>query len=189
MGDENPRIMHGVIITVYVDRQTTTTVRSFRARRKNEVTSWKRGIGRTKGCDRRANLLAYIRQLRAESLAGESKCDGVDVESENVPDRPNAKKKKRRWIRKMMSKFRLQFLRPFRQKNRRWRYRHFVPDEEGEGEAKSKAYSSDLWGYHAAVYEVEETHEDKSRNRLLSEVSSEEGLLRFFIHNLFIFLP
>ncbi|KAF8110158.1 hypothetical protein N665_0087s0036 [Sinapis alba] len=141
MGDENPRVMNGVIITVYVDRQTTTTVRSFRVRPKNEVT-WKRGIGRTKGYDRRANLLGYIRQLRAESLAGELKYDGV--ESGNVPDRPNLKKKKRRWIRKMMSKFRLQFLRPFRQKNRTWRYRHFVPDEE-EGEAKSKAYSSDLW--------------------------------------------
>lgn len=43
----------------------------------------------------------------------------------------------------MMSKFRLQFLRPFRRKNRTWRYRHFVPDEEGE--AKSKAYNSDIW--------------------------------------------
>ena len=44
----------------------------------------------------------------------------------------------------MMSKFRLPFLRPFRRKNRTWRYRQFVPDEE-EGEAKSRAYSSDLW--------------------------------------------
>ncbi|KAJ4909140.1 Uncharacterized protein Rs2_03761 [Raphanus sativus] len=140
--DENPRVMYGVIITVYIDRQTTKTVRSFRARRENEGTWWKRGIGRTKGYDRRANLLAYIRQLRSESLAGESKRDGV--ESENVPDRPNVKKKKRRWIRKMMSKFRLPFLRPFRRKNRTWRYRHFVPDEE-EGEAKSKAHNSDLW--------------------------------------------
>ncbi|KAF2562687.1 hypothetical protein F2Q70_00016370, partial [Brassica cretica] len=140
MGDDNPRIMFGVIITVYVDRQTTT-VRSFRARPRNDG-MWKRGIGRTKGYDRRANLLAYIRQLRSESQAGDSKHDGV--ECENVPDRPNAKKKKQRWIRKMMSKFRLPFLRPFRRKNRTWRYRQFVPDEE-EGEAKSRAYSSDLW--------------------------------------------
>ncbi|XP_013718931.1 uncharacterized protein LOC106422696 [Brassica napus] len=140
MGDDNPRIMFGVIISVYVDRQTTT-VRSFRARPRNEG-MWKRGIGRTNGYDRRANLLAHIRQLRSENEAGDSKRDGV--ESENVPDRPNAKKKKRRWIRKMMSKFRLPFLRPFRRKNRTWRYRQFVPDEE-EGEAKSRAYSSDLW--------------------------------------------
>lgn len=87
--DENPRVMYGVIITVYIDRQTTKTVRSFRARRENEGPWWKRGIGRTKGYDRRANLLAYIRQLRSESLAGESKRNGV--ESENVPDRPNVK--------------------------------------------------------------------------------------------------
>ncbi|KAL1214606.1 hypothetical protein V5N11_007500 [Cardamine amara subsp. amara] len=141
MGDENPRIMDGVIITVYVDRQTTS-VRSFQARSKNEG-----GIGRTRGYDRRANLLAYIRQMRAESLAGDSKRDGVDVETDNKPELPNPKKKKkkkRRWIRKMMSKFRLPFLRPFRRKNRTWRYRQFVPDEE-EGEAKSKAYNSSLW--------------------------------------------
>ncbi|CAH8313027.1 unnamed protein product [Eruca vesicaria subsp. sativa] len=137
MGDDNPRIMHGVIITVYVDRRTTT-VRSSRSFRRNEGT-WKRGN------DRRASLLAYIRQLRAESIAGDSKRDGVvDVESDNIPERPNPKKKKRRWIRKMMSKLRLQFLRPFRRKNRTWKYREFVPDEE-EGKAKSKAYSSDLW--------------------------------------------
>ncbi|ESQ27341.1 hypothetical protein EUTSA_v10019253mg [Eutrema salsugineum] len=140
MGDENPRIMFGVIITVYVDREMTT-VRSLRARRKNERT-WRRDIGRTRGYDRRANLLAYIRQLRAESLAGDSKCDGV--ESDITSERPNPKKKKKRWIPKMMSKFRLPFLRPFRRKNRTWRYRQFVPDEE-EGEAKSKAYSSDIW--------------------------------------------
>ncbi|CAH2067761.1 unnamed protein product, partial [Thlaspi arvense] len=139
MGDENPRIMYGVIITVYVDRQTTA-VRSFRAIRKNEGT-WKREIGRTRGYDRRANLLAYIRQLRAESLAGDSKRDGV--ESDNMPERPNPKKKKRRWIRKMMSKFRLPFHRAFRRKNRTWRYRQFIPDKEGE--TKSKAYNSDIW--------------------------------------------
>ncbi|KAJ4874288.1 Uncharacterized protein Rs2_39306 [Raphanus sativus] len=68
---ENPRIMYGVIITVYyVDRQTMT-VRSFRAGRGNECT-WNREIGR------RANLLAYIRQLRAESDV---------VESKNKPER------------------------------------------------------------------------------------------------------
>ncbi|CAH8354762.1 unnamed protein product [Eruca vesicaria subsp. sativa] len=123
MGDENPRIMHGVIITVYVDRQTTTA-RSFRVRRRNECT-WDREMGR------RANLLAYIRQLRAESLAGDSEGDDA-VASNNKPER---KKKKLRWIRKMMSKFRIPFLRPLRRKNGTWKYRHFAQDEE-EGEAK-----------------------------------------------------
>lgn len=86
MGDENPRIMYGVIITVYVDRQTTTPVRSFRARRRNECT-WNREIGRTRGYDRRANLLAYIREKRAESLAGDLKGDDDVVESNSKPER------------------------------------------------------------------------------------------------------
>ncbi|CAN6938831.1 unnamed protein product [Brassica oleracea] len=162
MGDENPRIMYGVIITVYVDRQTTP-VRSFRARRRNECT-WNREIGRTRGYDRRANLLAYIREKRAESLAGDLKGDDDVVESNSKPER---KKKKRRWLKKMMSKIRLPFLRPFRRKNRTWKYRQFAPDEEEEGEAKGKPYRSDLWSedYHAAAYEVEETHEGKTRIR------------------------
>lgn len=93
MGDENPRIMYGVIITVYVDRQTTT-VRSFQARRKNVrerfiERTWKREIGKTCGYDRRANLLAYIRQLRADSLTGDSKRGGG--ESDNKPERSNPK--------------------------------------------------------------------------------------------------
>ncbi|CAA0340190.1 unnamed protein product [Arabidopsis thaliana] len=150
MGYENPRTMYGVIITVYVDRQTTT-VRSFQGRQKNDEgerfieRTWKRGIGKIRGYDRRANLLAYIRQKRAESLTGDSKCDVV--ESDNKPERlsPSPKKKKRRWIRRMMSKFRLPFLRPFRRKNRTWRYSHFDPDEE-EGDARSKAkHNSDIW--------------------------------------------
>ncbi|CAA7013385.1 unnamed protein product [Microthlaspi erraticum] len=145
MGDENPRIMYGVIITVYVDREATT-VRSFRRRQKNEWESfvertWKREIGKIRGYDRRASLLAYLRQMRAESLAGESKRD--DGESDDKSEQPKPKKKKRRWYRKMKSKFRLPFLRAFRRKNRTWRYRHFVPDEEGE--AKSKAHNSDIW--------------------------------------------
>lgn len=45
----------------------------------------------------------------------------------------------------MMSKIRLPFLRPFRRKNRTWKYRQFAPDEEEEGEAKAKPYRSDLW--------------------------------------------
>ncbi|KAG2322709.1 hypothetical protein Bca52824_015922 [Brassica carinata] len=150
MGDENPRIMYGVIITVYVDRRTT--VRSFRAGRRNECT-WKREIGMTGGYDRRAYLLARIRQLRAEGLACDLKGDDHVVESNNKPER---KTKKRRWLRKVVSQFRL----PFRRENKTWKYRHFDPDEE-EGKTKSKAYSSDLCyysGYHAAVYEVEETH-------------------------------
>ncbi|CAN7065402.1 hypothetical protein Bca4012_102177 [Brassica carinata] len=163
MGDENPRIMYGVIITVYVDRQTTTPVRSFRARRRNECT-WNRETGRARGYDRRANLLAYIRGMRAESLAGDLKGDDDVVESNSKPER---KKKKRRWLKKMMSKIRLPFLRPFRRKNRTWKYRQFAPDEEEEGEAKAKPYRSDLWSedYHAAAYEVEETHEGKTRIR------------------------
>ncbi|XP_048591587.1 uncharacterized protein LOC125576204 [Brassica napus] len=139
MGDDNPRIMHGVIITVYVDRRTTP-VRSFRVRRRNECT-WNREIGRARGYDRRANLLAYIRQMRAESLARDSKDEDDVVENNIKPER----KKKRRWLRKMMSKLRLPFLRPFRRKNRTWKYRHFAPDEEEEGEAKNKPYRSDLW--------------------------------------------
>ncbi|CAF2205135.1 unnamed protein product [Brassica napus] len=130
MGDDNPRIMHGVIITVYVDRRTSP-VRSFRARRRNECT-WNREIGRARGYDRRANLLAYIREMKAESLAGDLKGDDDVVESNIKPGG--------RWLRKIMSK-----LRPFRRKNRTWKYRHFAPDEEEEGEAKSKPYRSDLW--------------------------------------------
>ncbi|CAN8234108.1 unnamed protein product [Cochlearia groenlandica] len=134
MRDENPRIMYGVIITVYVDRQTST-VRSFGARRGNEE------MGKTRGNDRRANLLAYIRQLRDESLAGDSRCH--DGESGNKSERPNSKKKRRRWIIKMMSKLRLSSF--FRRKNRVWRYCEFVPDDEyEEGEAKTK-YNSHLW--------------------------------------------
>ncbi|KAH0920339.1 hypothetical protein HID58_027999, partial [Brassica napus] len=179
MGDDNPRIMHGVIITVYVDRRTTP-VRSFRVRRRNECT-WNREIGRARGYDRRANLLAYIRQMRAESLARDSKDEDDVVENNIKPERKLFRieviilhfllfkkwKKKRRWLRKMMSKLRLPFLRPFRRKNRTWKYRHFAPDEEEEGEAKNKPYRSDLWseGYHAAAYEVEETHEGETRIR------------------------
>ncbi|EOA34064.1 hypothetical protein CARUB_v10021563mg [Capsella rubella] len=141
MGDENPRVMYGVIITVYVDRQTTT-VRSFQGRRKKDEgdrfiqrTTRMREIGKTLGYDRRANLLANIRQLRSASLTGGG-------ESDNKPQRPNPKKKKkRRWIRKLFSKFRL----PFRRKNRTWRYRQFDPDEE-EGEVTSRTnHNSDLW--------------------------------------------
>ncbi|XP_033131944.1 uncharacterized protein LOC117126866 [Brassica rapa] len=143
MGDDNPRIMHGVIITVYVDRRTSP-VRSFRARRRNECT-WNREIGRARGYDRRANLLAYIREMKAESLAGDLKGDDDVVESNIKPGGSfllilKWQKKKRRWLRKIMSK-----LRPFRRKNRTWKYRHFAPDEEEEGEAKSKPYRSDLW--------------------------------------------
>lgn len=97
MGNEkNPRIMYGVIITVYVDHETTT-VRSFRARRKRNEgerfieRNWKREIGKTRGYDRRANLLEYIRRMRAESLAGDSKCDGGESNNKNKPERPNPK--------------------------------------------------------------------------------------------------
>nr|VDD02352.1 unnamed protein product [Brassica rapa] len=143
MGDDNPRIMHGVIITVYVDRRTTL-VRSFRVRRRNECT-WNREIGRARGYDRRANLLAYIRQMRAESLARDSKDEDDVVIILHFLLFKKWQKKKRRWLRKMMSKLRLPFLRPFRRKNRTWKYRHFAPDEEEEGEANSKPYRSDLW--------------------------------------------
>lgn len=45
----------------------------------------------------------------------------------------------------MFNKFRLPFIRPFRRKSRKWRYRQVDPDEE-EGEARSKTnYNSDLW--------------------------------------------
>lgn len=92
MGDENPRIMYGVIITVYVDREATT-VRSFRRRQKNEWESfiertWKREIGKTRGYDRRASLLAYLRQMRAESLAGESKRDDGESDGKSEQAKP-----------------------------------------------------------------------------------------------------
>ncbi|VVA95664.1 unnamed protein product [Arabis nemorensis] len=96
MGDKNPRIMYGVIITVYVDRETTT-VRSFRRRGKqnNEgerfiERNWKREIGKTRGYDRRATLLAYCRRMRAECLAGDLKRDGEESEN-NKTERPNPK--------------------------------------------------------------------------------------------------
>ncbi|XP_010471974.1 PREDICTED: uncharacterized protein LOC104751675 [Camelina sativa] len=137
MGHANPRVMYGVIITVYVDRQTTT-VPSFQGRRKKDEGE-RREIRKTRGYDRRANLLTHIQQLRMGILAGDSKRG--DGESDNKPERPNPKKKKRRWIRKMFRKFRL----PFRRKNRTWRYRQFDPDEE-EGEPRSKTnHNSDLW--------------------------------------------
>ncbi|XP_010428862.1 PREDICTED: uncharacterized protein LOC104713454 [Camelina sativa] len=131
--DANPRVMYGVIITVYVDRQTTTTVPSFQGRRKKNEGE-RREIRMTRGYDRRANLLTHIQQLRMGILAGDGESDN------NKPERPNPKKKKR-WIRKMFRKFRL----PFRRKNRKWRYRQFDPDEE-EGEARCKTnHNSDLW--------------------------------------------
>ncbi|XP_010416736.1 PREDICTED: uncharacterized protein LOC104702562 [Camelina sativa] len=136
MRDANPRVMYGVIITVYVDRQPTT-VQSFQGRRKKNEGE-RREIRKARGYDRRANLLTHIQQLRMGILAGDSKRGG---ESDNKPERPNPKKKKRRWIRKMFRKFRL----PFRRKNRTWKYRQFDPDEE-EGEARSKTnHNSDLW--------------------------------------------
>ncbi|WZZ33975.1 hypothetical protein YC2023_017376 [Brassica napus] len=151
MGDDNPRIMFGVIITVYVDRQTTT-VRSFRARPRNDG-MWKRGIGRTKGYDRRANLLAYIRQLRSESQAGDSKHDGV--ECENVPDRPNAKEE----IWAMGYERRGDTASLFQMKKRE--------KQRAELTVQIFGKSLNMWseGYHAAAYEVEETHEDNFKKQ------------------------
>ncbi|XP_010521228.1 PREDICTED: uncharacterized protein LOC104800177 isoform X2 [Tarenaya hassleriana] len=145
MVKENPREMQGVIITVYVDRETTA-VRSSRPIPANKNKIVRRRLtdetGKTRGSDRKARLLAYARELRAAAnLAGDS------YGSPRAEKEKKKKRKKRKWIRRVVARFRLPFLRLFRRKNPTWRYRRFVPDGEEESvpPRKSKACDSEFW--------------------------------------------